>query len=129
MPCFRIAHVAVWTCDLDETCRFWERAFGASAGPLYRSRNRPGFESRFVHFPEGPSFEIMTGPWVTAADDTENAGYAHVAISVGSEVEVDRLASLMAVEQALVSGPRWTGDGFYEAVIRDPGGLLIELTV
>jgi len=124
----RIAHVALWTTDLDETTRFWERVFGITAGPVYKSRNRPGFESRFVPFAEGPSFEIMTGPWVTVEDDVERVGYAHLAISVGSEEEVNRLVSLMVQEHALVSGPRWTGDGFDEAVIRDPGGALIEIT-
>lgn len=124
----QIAHVALWTTDLEATCGFWERVFGATAGPLYASRNRPGFESRFLKFAEGASFEVMTGPWVTAGDDVERGGYAHVAVSVGSEDEVNRLASLMKTEEALVSGPRWTGDGFYEAVIRDPGGALIEIT-
>jgi len=124
----RIAHVALWTTDLETTCRFWERVFGADVGPLYASRNRPGFKSRFLKFAEGPTFEVMTGPWVGTSDDTERAGYAHVAISVGTEDEVNRLASLMKLDEALVSGPRWTGDGFYEAIIRDPGGALIEIT-
>ncbi len=124
----RIAHVALWTTDLEATCRFWERVFGADVGALYASRNRPGFESRFLKFAEGPSFEVMTGPWVAAGDDADRAGYAHIAISVGSGDEVNRLASLIKLEEALVSGPRWTGDGFYEAVIRDPGGALIEIT-
>ncbi|HEE0241674.1 TPA: glyoxalase/bleomycin resistance/extradiol dioxygenase family protein, partial [Serratia marcescens] len=31
-------------------------------------------------------------------------------------------------EGILLSAPRWTGDGFYEAVIRDPDGNAIEIT-
>lgn len=124
----RIAHVALWMTDLQATCRFWERVLGADVGPLYASRNRPGFKSRFLKFAEGPTFEVMTGPWVASGEDTGKAGYAHIAISVGSEEDVNRLASLMKLEEALVSTPRWTGDGFYEDVIRDPGGALIEIT-
>ena len=48
--------------------------------------------------------------------------------AIGRPSEVNRLASLKKIEEALVSGPRWTGDGFYEAVIREPGGALIEFT-
>ena len=88
----QIAHVALWTTDIEATCRFWERVFGATVGSLYASRNRPGFESRFLKFAEGPSVEIMSGPWVTVGDDAERAGYAHIAISVGSDEEVNRLA-------------------------------------
>lgn len=116
----RIAHVALWTTDLEATCRFWERVHGATVGPPYASRNRPGFESRFLKFAEGPTFEVMNGPWVAASDDAETAGFAHVAISVGSEDEVNRRASLMKLEEALVLGPRWTKVGFYESAFRDP---------
>jgi lactoylglutathione lyase len=103
--------------------------FGVKVDPLYTSRNKPGFSSRFIRFASGPAFEIMTGPWIKPDNYSERVGYAHIAISVGTVDEVDRLASDMKLEKALVSGPRWTGDGFYEAVIRDPGGSLIEITV
>ena len=56
-------------------------------------------------------------------------GYAHVAISVGSRDEVDRLAGRMAADGVrVVSQPRETGDGYYEAVVEDPDGNLVEIT-
>jgi lactoylglutathione lyase len=50
-------------------------------------------------------------------------------ISVGSIETVDRLVREM--EEAgvpLLSGPRLTGDGYYEAVVIDTEGNLVEIT-
>jgi len=58
------------------------------------------------------------------------AGYAHIAISVGSRAAVDALASRMRGGGVRVqSGPRVTGDGYYESVVEDPDGNLIEITI
>jgi lactoylglutathione lyase len=124
-----IRHVALWTRDLQEAAAFWVEHFGAAVGPEYVSRNRPGFRSRFVTLPEGGQIELMTGPWVEAAGPSEREGWAHIAIGVGSEGEVRRLAQHFAALGRLRSGPRVTGDGYYEAVIEGPGTLLIEITV
>lgn len=124
----QIAHVALWTLDLDRICDFWARSFGAKVGPLYESRNRPGFRSRFLSLDGGATFEVMTGPWVGPQAPFESRGYAHVALSLGSREAVDELAAKMQEEGALVAAPRQTGDGFYEAVLRDPDGNLIEIT-
>lgn len=124
----RVAHVAIWTTDIDRLCGFWARVFGAKVGAAYHSRNRPGFTSRFLSFTDGPTLEVMSGPWVAPSPLGERCGYAHLALSVGSRQKVDAIAQAMEAEQALLSGPRWTGDGFYEAVIRDPEGNLIEIT-
>ena len=127
----RIAHVALWTRDLDRMVAFWTRLFGLTPGSVYASARRPGFASCFLRFPDGPTFELMTAPWLPAADapGEDRPGWAHVAISVGSEERVRDLAVRMADEAALVSAPRWTGDGFYEAVVRDPDGNLVEITI
>lgn len=125
----RIAHVALWTPDLDASAAFWSHHFGATVGEEYVSRNRPGFRSRFVHLPEGPALELMTGPWLDGirADEAERIGWAHVAIDLGSAEAVDALATSLSAEGALISPPRTTGDGYYEAVIRSPEGALIEI--
>ncbi|MEO6300793.1 MAG: VOC family protein [Paracoccaceae bacterium] len=124
----KIAHVAIWTADIERTCAFWSGAFDVVVGPLYQSTNRVGFTSRFIIFAEGPSVEVMTGPWVVDQGQGERVGYAHLAISVGSTERVDSIAQAFARDGALVSGPRTTGDGYYEAVIGDRDGNLIEIT-
>lgn len=125
----RIAHVALWTADLDGLCCFWAETFGAVVGDLYESARRPGFSSRFVYLKDGPSIEIMQGPWITAQAAEERQGYAHLALSLGSRESVDVMATRAAAAGTLVSPARMTGDGFYEAVLRDPDGNLIEITV
>lgn len=138
----RIEHVAVWTpsaARLERLRAFYETHFGARAGARYESAHRPGFVSCFLTLPaseagEPPSarIELMTAPGLAAAagaDGGEAAGYAHLALSVGSRAAVDALAARLAAGGVpVVSGPRLTGDGYYEAVVRDPDGNLIEIT-
>lgn len=125
----KISHVALWTQDIDRICAFWEQALGVSVGPLYESCNRPGYRSRFLCFNGGAEIEIMSGPWVGVTSGIEAQGYAHVAISLGSKEAVDTLAEKMRVLGFLHAAPRKTGDNFYEAVLHDPDGNLIEITV
>ena len=47
-----------------------------------------------------------------------------------SEAEVDRLtAELSAAGYEVVSGPRTTGDGYYESCVLGPEGNQVEITV
>jgi lactoylglutathione lyase len=104
--------------------------FGAKAGPRYVNPARQ-FESCFLSFASGARLEIMQMPSV--ADGTDISvppqGYAHLAISVGSEAEVDRLTDrLRAGGCEILSNPRRTGDGYYESIVADPDGNPIEIT-
>ena len=127
-PCVRIEHVALWTRSLDEAVAFWADHFGAKAAPEYESRNRPGFRSRFVTLASGARIELMAGPWVWPQSAGEAEGWDHVAVSVGSEAEVRRHAERFRELGLLHSGPRRTGDGDFEAVVKGPSGLLVEIT-
>lgn len=123
----KLAHVALWTADIEQAARFWAAYFDAEIGPRYDSRNRAGFASRFVTLPgSGLRIEVMEGPWV-GPNAGEASGWAHVALSVGSAAQVDALAARFLADGFLVSAPRRTGDGYYEAVVRSPDGTLIEI--
>jgi lactoylglutathione lyase len=125
----RIAHIALWTRDLDMAAKFFETYFDATIGNPYHSKNRVGFVSRFVRLPGGDvQIELMTGPWVADASG-ESVGWDHVAIALGSERAVLALAERCKVDGCLKSGPRWTGDGFFEAVVVMPDGSPVEITV
>jgi lactoylglutathione lyase len=127
----RLEHIAVWTSDLERMKQFYERWFGAVAGPKY-TNERKGFASYFLAFESGARLEIMQKSGVAprpGAVEQEWLGYAHLAFDVGSEEAVDALAaSFQAAGHTVFDGPRRTGDGCYEAVILDPDGNRVEIT-
>ena len=117
----KVDHVAAWVSDLDRARAFYERWFNARAGSVYSSATRD-FQSYFLSLGSGARIELMTAP-------AEPARSAHLAISVGSREAVDRMVEEMSAEGVrIVSGPRVTGDGYYEAVVADSEGNLLEIT-
>ena len=128
----RLDHVALWTRDraaLERLRAFYAEHFGAQPEALYESARRPGFASYFLAFPGGGRLELMTVPGVADRGRGEALGYAHLAVSLGSRAAVDAMAARLAASGVPVeSGPRDTGDGYYEAVVLDPDGNAVEIT-
>ena len=126
----RIEHAALWTRDLERMRAFYERYFHAQAGARYASATRSGFVSYFLRFPSGGArLELMALPELQDAAAAPAVGYAHLALSVGSREAVDALAERLRADGVRVlSGPRRTGDGYYEAVVEDPDGNALEIT-
>jgi lactoylglutathione lyase len=124
-----IEHIAVWTHRLEELTAFYVRFFGAHPGPPYRSAKRP-FDSCFLSFDGGPRLELMRLPDLAArAGRDPRVGLAHFAIRVGTPTAVDGLTAHLASAGVVVeSQPRTTGDGYYESVVLDPDGNLVEIT-
>jgi len=51
-----------------------------------------------------------------------------LALAVGGRDAVDAIVRrLRAAGVPVLSGPRETGDGYYEALVRDPDGNLVEV--
>lgn len=124
----KIAHVALWTRNLDAQVTFWQTVFGGKSNERYVSKNRPGFESHFITLEEGPTVELMTLPDIPdAPSHPEFVGWAHIALNVGTKQDVDRLAESAQLNGTLLSAPRMTGDGYYEAIIADPDGNRVEI--
>ena len=123
----RVDHVGLWVRDLDGVAAFYARYFSATAGDVYENP-RKGFRSRFLSLGEGARLELMTRTDVTEPAKDQTLGLAHVAIVVGDAAAVDALAArLRADGHAILDGPRRTGDGYYECVIRDPEGNRVEI--
>lgn len=126
----RIEHVAMYVSHLEEARDFFVKYLGAKSNDGYRNP-RTGFRSYFLTFDDGTRLELMNKP--TMIDDAkvpERTGYAHIAFSVGSKDAVDTLtARLRADGYAVVSGPRTTGDGYYESCILAVEDNQIEITV
>lgn len=126
----RIEHVAMYVSHLEEARDFFVKYLGCKSNDGYRNP-RTGFRSYFLTFDDGTRLELMNKP--TMIDDAkvpERTGYAHIAFSVGSKEAVDTLtARLRADGYAVVSGPRTTGDGYYESCILAVEDNQIEITV
>ncbi len=124
----RIEHAALWTPDLERARAFYETYFDATAGEKYVNPDKD-FASYFLTFDDGARLELMHTPDLASAAAPPAAGYAHVAIALGSEAAVDRLTErLQANGVPVLDGPRRTGDGYYESVVADPDGNRVELT-
>jgi lactoylglutathione lyase len=126
----RIDHVAVWTTDLERLRAFYERYFGARAGVPYRSATRVGFASYFLTFPDGGGrLELMSVPGLAATSGALAVGYTHIALTVGSRADVEVLTERMRGDGVrVISAPRLTGDGYFESVVADPDGNVVEIT-
>lgn len=125
----RISHFAVYVKDIEAAKRFFETYFGGVAGDMYVN-SLTGFRSYFMSFDDGARLEIMSRPEL--ADNSGNhcrVGYAHLAFNVGGRDAVDVLtARLRSDGYETVSGPRITGDGYYESCVRGPEGVAVEIT-
>jgi lactoylglutathione lyase len=89
------------------------------------------FRSFFISFEDGARLEIMTKPEIIDDEKPLNrTGYAHIAFSAGSKEKVDELTEkLKADGYEVISGPRTTGDGYYESCIVGIEGNQVEITV
>jgi lactoylglutathione lyase len=128
----RIEHIALWTNDIDRMARFYQAYFGASAGARYVNPAKH-FSSCFLSFASGSRLELMSRPGLDSAGPQaaqQRVGCVHVAIAVGSEAAVDALTERLRADGTRIVGEaRRTGDGYYESVVEDPDGNLVEITV
>ena len=126
----RIEHIAMYVNDLEKAKDFFVKYFGAVPNEGYHNKNTD-FRSYFLSFDEGARLEIMTRPSMDDAEKTpDRTGLIHLAFGVGSEEKVDELtARLKADGYEVLSGPRTTGDGYYESCVVGIEGNQIEITV
>jgi lactoylglutathione lyase len=125
----KIEHIAIWAEDLDTLCGFYTRYFGAEVSAKYHNPKR-NFTSCFLSFADGGArIEVMHIPDTAEPASRENPkGLAHFAISVGNREAVDALTERLRADGHTIAGePRTTGDGYYESVVLDPEGNLVEI--
>jgi lactoylglutathione lyase len=124
----RIEHIGLYVYDLEGMRDFYAGYFGfIPNASIYQ--NASGLRTCFMRSPEsGARLELMTRPVLT--ERRGDAGFIHLALSVGSRERVDELAETMRADGfEIKSGPRTTGDGYYECCVLDPEGNEIEITV
>ena len=73
----------------------------------------------------------MSKPGMEDPDKSiSRTGYIHIAFSLGSKEKVDELTDRLREDgYEVVSGPRTTGDGYYESCVVVIEGNQIEITV
>ncbi|HAX92960.1 MAG TPA: glyoxalase/bleomycin resistance/extradiol dioxygenase family protein [Bacteroidales bacterium] len=122
-----IDHVAIWTEELEREKEFFLKYFDCSAGKRYVNPLKR-FSSCFITFSGGARIELMKKDEITCIRKGETIGITHLAINVGSREKVDSMTALLETDGFTIKGrPRVTGDGYYESVILDPEGNVIEL--
>ena len=125
----KIDHLAMWVSDLEASKEFFMKYFKASANTKYENPSK-GFSSYFLTFGGGCRLELMQRNDISLKSVNHITGFAHLAISVGSKAKVDQLTERLANDGFIVeSAPRDTGDGYYESVVLDIEGNMIEITV
>lgn len=139
----KIEHVALYVSDLEQAREFFTKYFNAQANKLYYNPNT-GFKSYFLSFADGARLEIMTRPELQApkdlptdatklSEDTSSQfklGFAHLAFALGAKDAVLELTQELTKNGCeLISGPRTTGDGYFESALKCPFGVILELTI
>lgn len=125
-----IEHVAMYVNDLEAVRDFFVKYFHAASNQGYHNKTT-NFRSYFLSFDDGARLEIMKKPAMTeGVKDLVHTGYIHIAFSLGSREAVDKLTERMRNDgYDVISGPRVTGDGYYESCIIGIEGNQIEITV
>lgn len=126
----RIEHVAMYVKDLEKAKEFFLLYLNAKANEGYHNKNTD-FKSYFLTFKGETRLEIMNKPNMVDIDNTlTRTGLIHIAFSLGSKEKVDILTERLKQDgYKVTSGPRITGDGYYESCIIAIEGNQIEITV
>ena len=125
----KIEHIAIYVNDLEKAKAFFVKYFHAVPNEGYHNKTTD-FRSYFLSFGNGARLEIMSKPgMIDSEKGLARTGYVHIAFQLGSKEAVNALtARLKADGYTVVSGPRTTGDGYYESCIVGIEGNQIEIT-
>ena len=126
----RIDHIAIWCDDLERMRDFYTSYFECSANDIYRNPSK-GYASYFLTFNSGSArIELMHRTDIDIEPQRRGfkKGWAHLSICVGEREKVDALVDKMQSNGVpIVGATRLTGDGYYEAVVEDVEGNLVEI--
>lgn len=127
----KLEHIAIWVKDLEAARAFYTKYFNMKSNEKYVNEKKE-FSSYFLSFARGEArIEIMHNPKVfdCLVERGFEAGFTHLAFSVGGKKKVDELTDQLRTGGYKVVGePRTTGDGYYESIVLDLEGNAIEIT-
>ena len=127
-----LEHVAIWTNNLEVLKEYYIKYFNAFSNDKYLNP-KTNFESYFLSFESGARLELMQRPDIPDnPNDTitkQHLGIIHLAFGVSTTGEVDAKAKQLQDDGfRILSGPRKTGDGYYEFETLDPDNNRLEVT-
>lgn len=126
----KIEHIAMYVQDLVGARDFFIKYLNAISNDGYHNKTT-NFRSYFLTFEDGARLELMNHP--DMKDDEKGirrTGLIHIAFSVGSKEKVDNLTQRLKNDgYEVLSGPRITGDGYYESCVVGIEGNQIEITI
>ena len=126
----KLEHVAIWTNQLEELRTYYCRFFGGESNSLYHNPLK-NFSSYFIAFGNGARLELMSRPDISVHlgnPDNQFMGLIHLSFDPGSMEAVDDMAEMLRTAGfPILSGPRKTGDGYYEFETFDPDKNRIEV--
>ena len=125
-----IDHIAMYVNDLEATKDFFIKYFNATSNEGYHNKTTD-FRSYFLTFDSGARLEIMKKPVMEdGKKEINRTGYIHIAFSLGTKEAVDELTEKLKQDgYDVISGPRTTGDGYYESCIVGIESNQIEITI
>lgn len=126
----RIEHIAMYVRDLEKARDFFVSFLEGKPNEGYHNV-KTGFRSYFISFEDGCRLELMQHPdMIDGEKNLRRTGFVHVAFSLGSKERVDALTARLRDDgYPVLSGPRITGDGYYESCILSLEDNQIELTI
>lgn len=126
----KIDHIAIYVRDLEGTKNFFETYFSGKSNELYYNP-KTGLRTYILSFGGQTRLELMTRPdMIDIGTAAVRNGFIHLSFNLGSKQNVDSLTRRLAEDGfSVCSGPRITGDGYYESCIEGPEGNLFELTI
>lgn len=127
-----LEHVAIWTENLEKLKDYYTKYFDGISNEKYINE-KTRFQSFFLTFKSGARLEIMFMPNIPANKndtiDAQHKGIIHLAFGVDTIEEVEEKAKQLQTDGfKILSGPRKTGDGYYEFETLDPDNNRLEVT-
>lgn len=125
----QVEHIAMYVKNLEKAKDFFVKYFNAVSNSGYHNK-ATNFRSYFLSFDDGTRIELMNHPDMRdLPKEIRRTGFIHIAFSVGSQEKVDELTQKLKDDgYEVLSGPRTTGDGYYESCIVGIEDNQIEIT-
>lgn len=126
----KIDHIAIWTKDIENLKRFYQKYFKCTSNKKYINKQKK-FKSYFLLFSNKVRLELMQMPDIPGNKNNsikQYLGIIHIALNVNGRDNVDKITKKLKNDGfKIISEPRLTGDGYYESCFLDPDRNRIEI--